>query len=605
MFSLALKTVSATARPRCRPTVAATSLLLLLVVIIYGQTARFDFVHWDDPSYITDNYNVLSGLTWKGLLWALTSTHFSNWHPLTWLSHQFGWSLFGPWAGGHHLLNVGLHAANTLLCYFFLKQTTQAPWRSLLVAMLFAVHPLHVETVAWLSDRKGLLAAFFWWLALFSWLRYARGAGRAAYLASIGLHACALMAKPMAVSFPVVLFALDIWPLRRAVEEGVPLSWRRSIVEKLPFFSLSAISAGLTYYAQDLGGAVVAQSFLPLADRITNAVVAYQDYLVGLVWPVGLSFFYAYPLTWPVGRILLAMILVSGLVYLVVAERRRRPYLLAGWLWFSIMLGPVIGLVQVGSQSHADRYMYLTSTGAFIALVWSLPDISRAGRARRLMAGALVAIIVAVLAAQAYRQTSTWRTSEILYRSALVLDERNYVAHLLLSERLVEQGDWERAEPHARRALAYSDSDSVQAYGNRVLGRVALARGQFAEARAYFRRTLTLVPNSPKTHLYLGQVEVAAGDLEAAYFWLGRALQLRSRFPEALEAAADLHARTGRYDRAVVYQREAVLLRPWLPAPQQVLVGYLLAAGQPVEAAAESSRLARKFPGYQRRPTPN
>lgn len=580
---------------RRQPAVAGAVLIVAIGLAIYGQAATFDFSHWDDPNYITDNYDVLGGLSWEGVRWALTSTYFSNWHPLTWLSHQFAWSLFGPWAGGHHLINVVLHLANASLCLVFLLRATAAPWRSLLVALLFLVHPLHVETVAWLSDRKGLLAAFFWWLALLAWLDYARGGGRRAYGLALLAHACALMAKPMAVSLPLVLFALDRWPLARYAGEGpAALRWSRALLEKLPFLLLSVLAAAVTYHAQDQGGAVVPQSYLPLADRLTNAIVAYQDYLFALVWPSNLSFFYAYPPTWPVGRILLAMLVGVVLLYGVLTAHARHPHLLAGWWWFTVMLGPVIGLVQVGSQSHADRYMYLTSTGAFIALAWSLPALSRS--ALRRAAAALAAIVILLLGWAAHRQAAVWRDSETLYRSALAINGQNYVAHLLLSERLIERGAVDEAEHHAGQALRLSDTDSVHAYSRRVLGRVFLARGDYEAARRELRATMDLLPSSPKANLYMGMVDLADGRPADAEFWLRRALVFRPRFPEALEALAALYAAEGRWTLAAELQQHAANLRPWLAAPLLTLADYRQAAGDAAGAAALRDDVVRRFP---------
>lgn len=574
------------------------ALLAAAVLAVYAQTAGFDFTSWDDPNYITENYRVLAGLSWSGVGWAFTTTQFSNWHPLTWISHMAAWSAFGPWAGGHHLVNVALHVANTLLCFTFFRAATGAPWRSLLLALLFAVHPLHVETVAWLADRKALLAALFWWLALLAWLGWAQRGSRRAYWLAIVCHALALLAKPMAVSLPLVLLALDVWPLRRLhAATGGPILWWPRLREKLPFFALALAAAVVTYYAQDHGGAVVSDDYLPLPDRLANAFVVYQDYLQHLLWPTGLAFFYTYPLTWPVWRVGLALVVFAVLAYVAVIERERRPWWLAGWLWFTAMLLPVIGIVQVGSQSHADRYMYLTSVGFFMAVLWSLPRPT--GR-WRLLAGAAAVGLVALLALGAHRHAAVWRDSETLFRSALEVDGQNYVAHLVLSERLVEKNTAaavEAARRHVSLALELSDGFAIQMYGNRVLGRVAYFEGRYDEARQYLQRSLSMLPNSPKVRYYLAQVDLAEGRWTSAERWLQGALALRREYPEVLELLAEQYALRGDLGGAIRYQRAAVALRPWLLGPRLSLAGLCESAGDFGTARGLYREVLGRWPG--------
>lgn len=553
-----------------RKAMFAIVLLASAVIGIYGQVATFDFLNWDDPTYVTENYDVLGGLTWDAARWAIMSTSYSNWHPLAWLSHQAAWSAFGPWAGGHHLVNAALHLANVVLCYAFFRRTTGAHWRSLLVALIYAVHPLHVETVAWISDRKALLAAFFWWLALLAWAEWVMAGRPRAYFSALLMHACALMAKPMAVSFPFVLLALDVWPLGRSARRA-PVSLPGLIAEKLPFVALAIVDAGLTYYAQNASGAVVSADFLPFVDRVTNALVSYQDYVLGLFWPVGQSFFYVYDMGWPVWRVMLALCLVVALITLAWANRSARPWLLAGIAWFTIMLGPVIGLVQVGSQSHADRYMYLTDIGLIMAIVWSLPILDRA-RAR--VVGGLLAAMLLALALVSIRQTSYWRDSPTLYTEALRLDPRNYAAHLLLSEHLIDTGVIDAAEFHAQQALTYNYGRPVVIYGNRVLGRVALARGDLPRASTYLQRSLALMPIAPKTAYYKARLEFAAGRHGSGEQWLLRSLQSNPRFPPALELLATYYAERNRWADAVAFQERAARLRPWLDYPAVRLQWY-------------------------------
>src|SRR5512137_1188305 len=380
--------------------------LTVLVVGVYWPVGWFEFTNLDDPVYVTDNPHVRAGLTWAGVQWALGSWEAEFWHPLTWLTHMADVELYGLKAGGHHMTNLLLHLANTLLVFVAFRRLTGAVWRSGLLAGGFGVHPLHVETVAWVADRKDVLSAVFWWLTVWGYARYVEaskaGSGKGWRWYGLGLvfFTLGLLSKPMVVTLPFVLLLLDVWPLRRW-----ELSTRRTqlavlgrlVWEKVPYWVVTVGGSVLAYVVQERGGGLVSVAQLTVWERVSNAVVSYVRYLGKTVWPSHLAVYYPHPGTWPLGVVLGSGLVLVAITGLVVIWRRTRPYMAVGWLWYLGTLVPVIGLVQIGGQAMADRYTYVPLIGVFIALAWGIPEFLAGWRFRQLVLRALGGAVVLAL----------------------------------------------------------------------------------------------------------------------------------------------------------------------------------------------------------------
>ena len=391
-----------------------------LTLAIFLPAARFEFITYDDPLYVSDNAHVLGGVRWANIQWAFTTWHTGNWHPFTWLSLMVDAQLFGNNVGGYHLTNVVLHAANTVLIFVALRQLTAATWRSAFVAVLFAVHPLHVESVAWVSERKDVLSALFFLLAVIAYARYAAHPTVARY-ASVGvLFVGGLLAKPMVVTLPLVLLLLDVWPLRRT--PSLP------IVEKIPLFAIAGVSAAITFAAQRSAGATAAMSIYPLPARIANGLLSYARYLGKLFYPHDLVLPYPFSPTLDLIKVMWAAALLVAISAIVVMTARRWPYLFTGWCWFLGMLLPVIGFVQVGPQAMADRYMYLPSIGILTALTWGFADARSTLRLPPAATAALGAVVLAGLALVTSTQLGYWKNSETLFGHSLALHPNEVVS---------------------------------------------------------------------------------------------------------------------------------------------------------------------------------
>ncbi len=423
-------------------------ILLGLAVVtfgIYAQVIGHRFITLDDLTYIEENPMVNRGVTLAGLAWAFTTFHAGNWHPLTWIAHMIDSQLFGMFAGGHLLVNALIHAANTLLLFWFLLRTTHARWSSALVAALFALHPLHVESVAWASERKDTLSTFFGLLSLIAYVRYAEAPSIRRYAWVAITLALGLLAKPMLVTWPFVMLLLDYWPLGRFRSVASALrcrnvelqnrrtsTWRggsvvRSlIIEKIPLFALVAASAVVTSVAQSHGGAVRTFTEFPIALRLSNALVSYAKYLLLAFWPNDLAVFYPFPKAGiPAWQIIGAALLLIGITAFCFFQRKIRPYLIVGWLWFLGTLVPVIGLVQVGGQTMADRYFYIPSIGLFIAIVFGLADIAERRRVAPWLSAAIANVVLLVLATLTNAQIHRWSDSFTLFKHALAVAPPN------------------------------------------------------------------------------------------------------------------------------------------------------------------------------------
>jgi len=471
---------------------AACLILALSVFAVYGRTAGHSFITFDDEQYVASNPVVQRGLTAGGFAWAFTTTHAANWHPLAWLSHMADAELFGMGAGGHHLVNVLLHAANAVLLFLALGALTGAPARSAFVAALFALHPLHVESVAWVSERKDLLCGTFWILSMGAYAAYAARGGWKRYLPVAACLALALLAKPMAVTLPFVLLLLDFWPLRRV--GNVPA--RRLLLEKVPLLALSLASCVATYLAQQSGGAM-SPFPVPLWARLANAAAAYVAYLGKTLWPAALSVFYPHP--WAVGmpglpawRWVGASLLLLAITALALRAARARPYLATGWLWFLGTLVPVIGLVQAGEQGMADRYTYLPLVGVFIVLAWGIPDLLEERPWKRPALAAAAGAVLVLLALLSFRQAGLWRDTVTLFRHAVAVTENNWMAHNVLGYALEKDGRSAEALEELRESVRIQPNFMKSRYN---LGNALLAHGDFDGAIFHFRAATRLSPS--------------------------------------------------------------------------------------------------------------
>ena len=475
--------------------------LAAIVLAVFGQTAWFNFVNYDDGSYVFDNANIRAGLTWHGVIWAFTHIHSQNWHPLTSISHMFDCQISGLNAGGHHLTNVLLHTAAVILLFEFLRTTTAAPWASAAAAVIFAVHPLRVESVAWIAERKDVLSGFFFMLTLLAYAKYAsdRTWWRMTVVAiclSLGL-----MSKPMLVTTPLVLLLLDYWPLNRTE------SFARLVLEKIPLFLLSAVSSIATMTAQRF--AIGTTENLPLTWRITNAIVSYFTYLRQIAWPHDLIPFYPHPEgTVPLTEVIVLSSLLLAVTLAVAMLRRRYPYIFVGWFWYLITLLPVIGIVQVGLQGHADRYTYLPAIGIVIAVVWTVRNLTAAWQSRSFILAPIAVAVVFALAVLSYAQTKHWHDTESLWTYTLNISPDNDVAHAGLAGIQLERGDLEIAISHYRRALELRDGNSAAHYGLAL----ALARQRkFDEAIAHWEKSLEIQPDNNAARNYLGTALAGIG----------------------------------------------------------------------------------------------
>ena len=403
--------------------------LFVLTWVVFGQTLRYDFVNYDDPRYVYQNTRITSGINFANVAWAFSHIHSENWHPLTTITHMLDCQLHGLNAGWHHFTNVLLHCLAVVLLFVALERMTGALWRSAFVSAVFAVHPLHVESVAWIAERKDVLSAFFFMLTLLAYLHYTRAPSIGRYLTVALVVALGLMSKPMLVTLPFVLLLLDYWPLGRfeAHRSNTGRRLLQLVLEKIPLIALSAVSSIVTFLAQR--GAIGWTEQLPVSARISNALVAYVIYIRQMFWPARLAVFYPHPENrLPVWEISLAFIVLVGITAAAFVFRKKAPYFVTGWLWYLGMLVPVIGLVQVGWQGHADRYTYLPQIGLYIAVTWAVTDLTRSWRFQRMALGVAALIVVGALSWRCWLQTSYWRDSETLFTHALAVTSNNDVA---------------------------------------------------------------------------------------------------------------------------------------------------------------------------------
>ena len=571
--------------------------LAVVTLAIYAQVIGHQFITLDDPTYIQENSMVNHGLTRAGLAWAFTTFHVANWHPLTWISHMVDCQLFGMNAGGHLLVNALIHAANTLLVFWFLLRTTHARWPSALVAALFALHPLHVESVAWASERKDTLSTFFGLLSLIAYVRYVEAPSSIRYVWTAITLALGLLAKPMLVTWPFVMLLLDYWPLGRwqsAKSKAQEKKLIKLILEKIPLFILVAASAVITLIAQSRGGAVRTLAHEPLALRLSNTLVSYAKYLLLTFWPNDLAVYYPLaPGGIPGWQIVGAAFLLIGITAFCFLQRKIRPYLILGWLWFLGTLVPVIGLVQVGGQTMADRYFYIPSIGLFVALVFGLADLVKSWRVAPSLCGGISAAALLILATLTNVQIQRWHDSFTLFEHTLSVTPPNLRIEHNLGVALGASNRFDEAATHFEKAL--------QIDPNFYDGLVAMSvtrshQGRMPEAIEYFQAAIRLQPDTPKAHVQLAHALWEQNRDQEALEEMRRALQSAPRDADIRGDFGLALAMVGRLPEAIAQLHEALRLNPNSAENHNNLGLALLASGKARESIPEFEAALRLKP---------
>jgi len=577
--------------------------LVVLGGVVYFQTRHFQFVDYDDPRYVTENPVVRGGLNWHSLWQAFTTLTSPYWHPVTWITHLADVSMFGLDPGPPHLVNAALHVAATLLLFRLLRRMTGQQGPSAVAAAIFAVHPVHAESVAWITERKDVLSSVLLLVSFGAYLRYVERPSRVRY----GLLACAfalaLMAKPMVVTFPVLLLLLDYWPLARvATGRAASMPWRTAIAEKAPLAAMAVVIGLLTIRLQNVAGALPNLQTMSLGARAANAAVSYVAYLRELVWPVGLAAFYPqHPIS--LGEVLGAGVVLAGISWAALRWRRTRPYILVGWCWFVVMLAPVIG-VQAGEQSRADRHLYLAMVGVVVIVVWGARDLLA-----RIAAPAVTATLascgaVALLLPVGIQQTATWRDSLTLWHHAADVTTGNYKAYEKLGEAERDLGEYEAAAADYRRALAAAapNSSAYDAVLRNDLGLVAVRAGRPEEAVTEFQTALALDPTFAAAAVNLGNALATIGRLPEAAERFAEAIRADPKAAEAHVGLGNVLLQQGRADDAIRSFRAAIALAPEQPDALNGLGAALTETGHPADAIPELTnaiRIRQQFPSAE------
>jgi tetratricopeptide (TPR) repeat protein len=610
------------AKSKPQPDLFILLALVGLTLVIYAQVYTFEFINFDDNLYVTDSPHTQAGLSLEGIRWAFTTGRASNWHPITWISHMVDVQLFGERPGAHHLVNVLLHATNAALLFWLLRRMTLNLWASAFVAALFAVHPLHVESVAWVAERKDVLSTLFWLLTTLAYCAYVRRGGIARYALMAALFAIGLMTKPMLVTLPATLLLLDYWPLGRvAPDRPAAPQLAKLLIEKLPLFALAIASSAATYWAQHEGQSIAAIDILPMYLRVANAAVVYLRYLLMMVWPTGLAPFYPHPgPDLPMWQVAVAALFLLPITAFAIARARRQPYLLVGWLWYLGTELPVIGLVQVGAQGHADRYTYVPLIGVFIMIAWGIPALAAKMRVPRAALAAAAGVVVAALSVTAVVQASYWHDSITLFQHTLEVTSRNHLAHKNLGVAFANQHHYKEAIEHYQKAIQLKPEDPDLYYN---LGNALNEMDRTDDAIAQYEKALKVRPDHAETHYNLGNALAKKGDYEGAvahyrevvarqpehlgaHINMGNALALLGRpadatkefrtaldlEPNNLEALINIGnalSEQNQLDDAVAYYRKAIPLKPNHPDTHCNLA-YSLVRQQKLQEALDEFR---------------
>jgi tetratricopeptide (TPR) repeat protein len=552
---------------------AVCAALVVLIVIIYAQAGSHSFLNYDDNLYITNNPHVKAGLTAAALRWSLTALA-PNWHPLTWWTYLIDITLFGVHAAPMLYANVLLHIASTLLLFFILRAATGMFWRSAAVAALFAVHPLRVESVAWVAERKDVLSGLFFFLTIWCYVRWTQSRSRAAYATALVMFILGLCAKQMLVTLPFLLIVIDYWPLKRF-----------NLKEKIPFFVVLVPAIAAMFLTQQKIEAIATTELVSPAARLANAVLSYVAYLGKIFWPSHLAIPYPLRIVISPADVVFGIVILLAITAAAWAARKRHPYLLSGWLWYLGVLVPVIGIVQIGSQSMADRYTYLPSVGILFAVVWLAADLVK----QRQPLMAITCLLVVVLTILSFVQTGYWKDSETLFRHSVAVTEKNRIAHTFLGLALLEKNQHEEAASEFRAALALNPNDELARNG---LGTALAASGNTNASEEELRATIAGNPNGVDAYRQLGRILLSSGRREEAIPILQKAIDLK---PDTATRAA-LASAKGNTDEAIALYREAVQANPAAPDAHNDLAAALARAGRDQEALAEYREALRLDP---------
>jgi protein O-mannosyl-transferase len=554
--------------------------LAAMTFAVFGQTLWHQFVNFDDNDYVYENPVVERGLTAKGLVWAFTQSHASNWHPLTWLSHELDCQFYGLRPGGHHLTSVLLHTATVILLFLVLRVMTGSLCRSTFVAALFAIHPLRVESVAWVAERKDVLSGLFFMLTIGAYVRYVKefkvqsSKFKVFYGLCVVLFVFGLMSKPMLVTLPMVLLLLDYWPLQRAETAG------RLVMEKIPLLAFSAVACVVTLWAQR--ETIEPLTFYSLPLRLGNALCSCMVYLGQMVYPAGLAAFYPYPLNglsrW---EVVLAALLLAGFFTAAMRQRRRQPWLLVGWLWYLVMLLPVVGVLQTGDQAHADRYTYLPQIGIYVAATWLMAECAAKWHVGRAAIGGLMTAVLGVLMICAWKQTAYWNDSETLWTHALGCTKENAVAHVNLSVVLLKQGRLDEAMTHCQIALQINPN-FAEAHNN--LGLLLVRKGRYDEAITQYHIALGIEPQDAGMRFNLGTALAKSGKLDEAVTQYQIALRIRPDNADGHNNLATAFGQMGKLDEEIGQYQIALQINPNDAKGRLTLGSLLLQKGRVDEA---------------------
>ena len=545
-------------------TLLVYSVIILATLTVYLPVRDFDFVVYDDPIYVAHNPRVLRGLTLKNILWSLTAVEASNWHPLTWVSHMTDIQIFGLNAGGHHLTSVGFHILNTILLLVWLNTMTGEFWKSSFVAALFALHPLHVESVAWIAERKDVLSTFFCFLALLCYTHYCQKKSRQQYLLSLFFFIFALMAKPMIVTLPFVFLILDYWPLKRFPTEflkTIPvhnkLVLKHLLIEKIPFLLFSFLSCLKTLATQH--NTVSSIEKFPLIPRIENSIVSYTEYLAKMACPFPLAVLYPHPRMFSSWKITASLFVLSAISFLAIRKLQRKPWLAVGWFWYIGTLLPVIGMVQVGVQGYADRYTYIPLIGVFMMIAWQVPEMVQSWKYKTIALSVSTAGILCVLWVLTSFQVRHWDNSITLFEHTLKSTSENFVAHNNLGISLAEKGDFDEAIVHYHKALRIFPGFCDPYYN---LGFASYKQGDIQGAILHFQNGVACNPKFAQAHYFLGNFHFELKQIDNAILYYGKALKIYPDYVNAMINLGIALSIIGKSDESLALFKEAKRIDP-------------------------------------------